>query len=193
MNTPSRGHRHPSHHPRRCRQLDRRPADVPRQHLSHRLRRPLRHPNHPLPHHRHPILRRNRANFRRRNVFCHHPRRYWRAGSDVLDGILSVGRRRHQVALPARLRRHNWDILLLCSIRSGVVLCSDKGSEEGTLAILHPRHSYNTHKVQQIFPPIVTGPTVLLIGVSLISSGLKDWAGGSGTCSELLTTGPYRL
>jgi len=34
----------------------------------------------------------------------------------------------------------------------------------------------------KIFPPIVTGPTVLLIGVKLIQSGFKNWAGGSGPC-----------
>jgi uric acid-xanthine permease len=31
----------------------------------------------------------------------------------------------------------------------------------------------------RIFPPIVTGPTVLLIGVKLIQSGFKNWAGGA--------------
>lgn len=34
----------------------------------------------------------------------------------------------------------------------------------------------------RIFPPIVTGPTVMLIGISLIQSGFEGWAGGSGTC-----------
>ncbi|KAJ6788537.1 hypothetical protein PWT90_11091 [Aphanocladium album] len=33
-------------------------------------------------------------------------------------------------------------------------------------------------------PPIVTGPTVMLIGVHLIESGFKDWMGGSGPCSD---------
>jgi uracil-xanthine permease len=36
--------------------------------------------------------------------------------------------------------------------------------------------------LKRVFPPLVTGPTVLLIGVSLVQSGFKDWAGGSGTC-----------
>ncbi|PLB41854.1 nucleobase:cation symporter-2 family protein [Aspergillus candidus] len=36
--------------------------------------------------------------------------------------------------------------------------------------------------LKRIFPPLVTGPTVLLIGASLIESGMKDWAGGSGSC-----------
>lgn len=35
----------------------------------------------------------------------------------------------------------------------------------------------------RIFPPIVTGPTVMLIGINLIESGFMGWAGGSGTCS----------
>lgn len=36
----------------------------------------------------------------------------------------------------------------------------------------------------RIFPPIVTGPTVMLIGISLIESGFQDWAGGSGSCID---------
>ncbi|TQV97025.1 purine permease [Cordyceps javanica] len=36
-------------------------------------------------------------------------------------------------------------------------------------------------------PPIVTGPTVMLIGVHLIESGFKDWMGGSGPCSDPAT------
>ena len=36
----------------------------------------------------------------------------------------------------------------------------------------------------RIFPPIVTGPTVSLIGVSLIQSAFQNWAGGSGLCAE---------
>ncbi|KAL8831051.1 MAG: hypothetical protein Q9170_005460, partial [Blastenia crenularia] len=36
--------------------------------------------------------------------------------------------------------------------------------------------------LKKLFPPLVTGPTVTLIGISLIQSGFEDWAGGSGTC-----------
>jgi uracil-xanthine permease len=36
----------------------------------------------------------------------------------------------------------------------------------------------------RIFPPAVTGPTVMLIGISLIKSAFQDWAGGSGLCSS---------
>lgn len=38
--------------------------------------------------------------------------------------------------------------------------------------------------LQKIFPPIVTGPTVILIGVSLIGTGFKNWAGGNGPWSS---------
>ncbi|KAL2815105.1 uric acid-xanthine permease [Aspergillus granulosus] len=37
--------------------------------------------------------------------------------------------------------------------------------------------------MQKIFPPIVTGPTVMLIGIHLIETGFQDWAGGSGCMS----------
>ncbi|CAK4024303.1 Purine permease [Lecanosticta acicola] len=47
--------------------------------------------------------------------------------------------------------------------------------------------------LKRLFPPLVTGPTVLLIGVSLISSGFEDWAGGSGDCMARPSTGMYRL
>ncbi|KAI6255879.1 hypothetical protein MCOR29_007980 [Pyricularia oryzae] len=38
--------------------------------------------------------------------------------------------------------------------------------------------------VLRIFPPIVTGPTVMLIGISLVRSGFTNWAGGTGPCSN---------
>lgn len=47
--------------------------------------------------------------------------------------------------------------------------------------------------LKRIFPPLVTGPTVLLIGVSLISSGFEDWAGGAGGCMARPTTGIFQL
>lgn len=37
----------------------------------------------------------------------------------------------------------------------------------------------------KVFPPLVTGPVVLLIGGSLIQSGFNDWVGGSGCVGEL--------
>jgi NCS2 family nucleobase:cation symporter-2 len=33
--------------------------------------------------------------------------------------------------------------------------------------------------LSRVFPPMVTGPTVLLIGASLIKTGMQDWGGGS--------------
>ncbi|KAF2145261.1 uncharacterized protein K452DRAFT_203831, partial [Aplosporella prunicola CBS 121167] len=44
------------------------------------------------------------------------------------------------------------------------------------MAFLPPR------ALKKLFPPLVTGPTVLLIGVSLVQTGFQDWAGGSGEC-----------
>lgn len=42
--------------------------------------------------------------------------------------------------------------------------------------------------LQKVFPAIVTGPVVLLIGASLIESGFQDWVGGLGcvdsTCGK---------
>lgn len=47
-------------------------------------------------------------------------------------------------------------------------------------ALLEIALSFMPAKVlQKLFPPIVTGPVVLLIGVHLIETGLKDWIGGS--------------
>lgn len=47
--------------------------------------------------------------------------------------------------------------------------------------------------LKKIFPPLVTGPTVLLIGISLITSGFEDWAGGSGSCMSRPDSGLYSL
>ncbi|KAI1487372.1 permease family-domain-containing protein, partial [Biscogniauxia mediterranea] len=43
----------------------------------------------------------------------------------------------------------------------------------------------------RIFPPIVTGPTVMLIGISLIETGFQNWAGGSGSCAATNPTAYY--
>lgn len=47
--------------------------------------------------------------------------------------------------------------------------------------------------LKKIFPPLVTGPTVTLIGVQLIGTGFKAWAGGSGTCATRPASGIFRL
>jgi uracil-xanthine permease len=47
--------------------------------------------------------------------------------------------------------------------------------------------------LQKFFPPLVTGPTVALIGVHLIESGFMSWAGGSGLCASRPTSGPFVL
>ncbi|KAK0385132.1 hypothetical protein NLU13_7610 [Sarocladium strictum] len=45
----------------------------------------------------------------------------------------------------------------------------------------------------RMFPPIVTGPTVMLIGVHLVETGFKDWAGGSALFSNPALPSPRGL
>jgi uracil-xanthine permease len=47
--------------------------------------------------------------------------------------------------------------------------------------------------LRKIFPPLVTGPTVMLIGVKLVQSGFQNWAGGSGDCKSRPTSGLFQL
>lgn len=47
--------------------------------------------------------------------------------------------------------------------------------------------------LKKFFPPLVTGPTVMLIGVNLIRSGFQNWAGGSGACNTRPETGLFQL
>ncbi|KZO96903.1 xanthine/uracil permease [Calocera viscosa TUFC12733] len=48
--------------------------------------------------------------------------------------------------------------------------------------------------LQRIFPPLVTGTVIVMIGASLIgSSGALDWAGGSNDCAGRPTTGIFAL
>lgn len=48
--------------------------------------------------------------------------------------------------------------------------------------------------LQRIFPPMVTGTVILLIGASLIgSSGIANWGGGSNDCLSRPTSGFFEL
>ncbi|KAJ5251827.1 hypothetical protein N7489_002237 [Penicillium chrysogenum] len=50
------------------------------------------------------------------------------------------------------------------------------------MSLLPPRNRHVLHEQQDPrprLPPLVTGPTVLLIGASLIKSAMQDWAGGA--------------
>ena len=47
--------------------------------------------------------------------------------------------------------------------------------------------------LKRLFPPVVTGPTVMLIGVSLIESGFQGWAGGAGGCLARPETGYFSV
>ncbi|CAN3354653.1 hypothetical protein DICA3_B05666 [Diutina catenulata] len=42
--------------------------------------------------------------------------------------------------------------------------------------------------LQKVFPPLVTGPVVFLIGTKLIQSGFLDWMGGSGCTDAAVCT-----
>ena len=47
--------------------------------------------------------------------------------------------------------------------------------------------------LRKLFPPMVTGVVLLLGGVNLVSAGINNWAGGSGSCSSRPTSGPFML
>ncbi|KAJ7867443.1 xanthine/uracil permease [Mycena leptocephala] len=48
--------------------------------------------------------------------------------------------------------------------------------------------------LQRIFPPMVTGTVILMIGASLIgSSGIPNWGGGSNDCQSFPTSGIFEL
>ncbi|KAF8916893.1 Xanthine/uracil permease [Mucidula mucida] len=49
-------------------------------------------------------------------------------------------------------------------------------------------------KLQRVFPPIVTGTVILLIGASLIgASGIPNWGGGSNDCAGRPMSGIFEL
>ncbi|CAL8580720.1 hypothetical protein XPA_006440 [Xanthoria parietina] len=61
-------------------------------------------------------------------------------------------------------------------------------------ALLEVALSFTRPRVlKKIFPPLVTGPTVALIGIKLIQSGFNNWAGGSGSCAGRPESGPFTL
>ncbi|KAI0089343.1 Xanthine/uracil permease [Irpex rosettiformis] len=48
--------------------------------------------------------------------------------------------------------------------------------------------------LKRIFPPMVTGTVILMIGASLVgSSGIPNWGGGSNDCSGRPTSGIFQL
>jgi uracil-xanthine permease len=61
-------------------------------------------------------------------------------------------------------------------------------------ALLEILMSFTPPKIlKRVFPPLVTGPTVLLIGVKLISTGFQNWAGGSNDCRGRPESGLFAL
>jgi xanthine/uracil permease len=52
----------------------------------------------------------------------------------------------------------------------------------------------NPKLLRRVFPPLVTGTVILLIGTSLIgSSGILNWGGGSNNCASRPTSGFFML
>ena len=48
--------------------------------------------------------------------------------------------------------------------------------------------------LQRIFPPVVTGTVILLIGASLVGdSGIANWGGGSNDCMDRPSSGYFEL
>ena len=48
--------------------------------------------------------------------------------------------------------------------------------------------------LQRVFPPMVTGTVILLIGASLVGgSGIPNWGGGSNACQSRPATGFFQL
>ena len=61
-------------------------------------------------------------------------------------------------------------------------------------ALLEIAMSFTSPRMlKRIFPPLVTGPTVMLIGVKLILTGFQNWAGGSSGCQTRPASGIYQL
>jgi uracil-xanthine permease len=51
-----------------------------------------------------------------------------------------------------------------------------------------------TRKLQRVFPPLVTGVVVLMIGASLIGeSGIPNWGGGANDCQSRPSSGIFQL
>lgn len=50
------------------------------------------------------------------------------------------------------------------------------------------------HKLRKLFPPLVTGLTIVLIGISLVGkSGFLNWGGGTNACASRPAEGLFRL
>ena len=48
--------------------------------------------------------------------------------------------------------------------------------------------------LQRIFPPMVTGTVILMIGASLVgASGVPNWGGGANDCRSRPATGFFQL
>ncbi|KAG1468494.1 hypothetical protein G6F56_003798 [Rhizopus delemar] len=61
-------------------------------------------------------------------------------------------------------------------------------------ALLNIVISFMPHRVlRKMFPKIVTGTVLVVIGASLITTAMKNWAGGTGGCMDRPSSGEYQL
>lgn len=47
--------------------------------------------------------------------------------------------------------------------------------------------------IRKLFPKVVTGIVLVVIGATLLTSGMENWAGGSGPCMSRPNSGPFTL
>ncbi|RCH96239.1 hypothetical protein CU097_014296 [Rhizopus azygosporus] len=47
--------------------------------------------------------------------------------------------------------------------------------------------------IRKLFPKVVTGIVLIVIGATLLTSGMENWAGGSGPCMSRPNSGPFTL
>lgn len=93
--------------------------------------------------------------------------------------------RRHQEPLPRSLRRapRDWSRRRNRCDRLCVHSGADLAQGEPSVAENRPSQNLTLGPVcphPQLFPPLITGSILLCIGLSLMSSGITNWAGGSG-------------
>ncbi|CAO3667847.1 hypothetical protein G6F70_005711 [Rhizopus microsporus] len=61
-------------------------------------------------------------------------------------------------------------------------------------ALLNIAISFLPHRIlRKMFPKIVTGTVLVVIGASLITTAMKNWAGGTGPCMNRPSSGEYQL
>lgn len=109
-----------------------------------------------------------------RNIHCYHIGGNGCFNTNVQHWVVSNWFGWLEAVLPKRITCSSWYIMRLCLL-------------EITLSFTRPT------LLKKIFPLLVTGPTVTLLGLSLIKTGFESWAGGSGSsgCIDRPINGPF--